>query len=77
MNSAEKVKLVESMKIILVDDHSILLDGLKKLIEEDVMLEVVDAIGSVPEAIHAIDRHKPDLIITDYNLGDDDGPQPG
>ncbi|WP_339608652.1 response regulator transcription factor [uncultured Roseivirga sp.] len=61
------------MKILLVDDHSILLDGLKKLIEEDEMLSVVDAVGSVPEAIRSIDKHKPDLVITDYNLGDDDG----
>ena len=61
------------MKIILVDDHSILLDGLKKLIEEDVMLQVVAALSSVPDAIRAIDTHKPDLVITDYNLGDDDG----
>ncbi|WP_157608610.1 response regulator [Roseivirga seohaensis] len=61
------------MKILLVDDHSILLDGLKKLIEEDEMLSVVDAVGSVPDAIPSIDKHKPDLVITDYNLGDDDG----
>ncbi len=61
------------MKIVLVDDHSILLDGLKVLIESDSMLEVADAVGSVPDAIRTIDRHKPDLVITDYNLGDDDG----
>ena len=61
------------MKIVLVDDHSILLDGLKKLIEEDDMLQVMDAVGAVPDAIRSIDRHRPDLVITDYNLGDDNG----
>jgi DNA-binding NarL/FixJ family response regulator len=65
--------IIDSMKILLVDDHAILLDGLKKLIEEDEMLKIVDAVGSVPEAIRSIDKHKPDLVITDYNLGDDDG----
>ena len=65
------------MKIVLVDDHSILLDGLKVLIESDSMLEVADAVGSVPDAIRTIDRHKPDLVITDYNLGDDDDHQIG
>ncbi|MGW8121078.1 response regulator [Roseivirga echinicomitans] len=72
-NFVAKEQILDTMKIILVDDHSILLDGLKKLIEEDEMLTVVDAVGSVPEAIRAIDKHKPDLVITDYNLGDDDG----
>ena len=68
-----KVQLLETMKIILVDDHSILLDGLKKLIQDDEMLTVVDAVDNLPDAIRSIDKHKPDLVITDYNLGEDDG----
>lgn len=70
---SSKVVLLEKMKIVLVDDHSILLDGLKKLIQEDDMLTVVDAVSNLPDAIRTIDRHKPDLVITDYNLGEDDG----
>ncbi len=73
VNIAARDKLTQTVKIVLVDDHSILLDGLKKLIEEDDMLSVVDAVGNVPDAIRAIDKHKPDLVITDYNLGPDDG----
>ncbi len=73
LSLAAKFDAVYPMKIILVDDHTILLDGLKKLIEEDDMLTVVDCLGSVPDAIQSIDKYKPDLVITDYNLGDDDG----
>ena len=72
-NFSGKVQLLEIVKIVLVDDHSILLDGLKKLIEEDDMLSVLDAVGNVPDAIRSIDKHRPDLVITDYNLGEDDG----
>lgn len=61
------------MKIVLVDDHSLILDGLKKLLEEDDMLEVLDTQSNVPDAIRSIDKHKPDLVITDYSMGDDDG----
>ena len=68
-----KVELTNKMKIVLVDDHSILLDGLKKLIQEDDMLPVVDAVDNLPDAIRSIDKHKPELVITDYNLGEDDG----
>ena len=64
---------IETMKIVLVDDHSILLDGLKKLIQEDDMLTVLDAVDNLPDAIRSIDKHKPDLVITDYNLGEHDG----
>lgn len=66
-------QLIEKMKIVLVDDHAILLDGLKKLIQEDDMLSVVGAAHNLPDAIRTIDKHKPDLVITDYNLGEDDG----
>lgn len=72
-NSLGKEETIDTMKILLVDDHAILLDGLKKLIEEDTMLSVVAAVGNVPDAIRALDQYKPDLVITDYNLGDDDG----
>lgn len=63
----------DHMKIVLVDDHGLMLDGLKKLIEEDAMLEVMDAVGDVSSAIRSVEKHKPELLITDYNLGDDDG----
>lgn len=70
---SSKKELLNTMNIVLVDDHSILLDGLKKLIQEDDMLNVVDAVGNVPDALRSINKHKPELVITDYNLGDDDG----
>jgi len=61
------------MRILLVDDHTLILDGLKKLLEEDEMLKVVDMKSNVSDAIRSIDFHKPDLVITDYSMGADDG----
>lgn len=61
------------MKIVLVDDHSIMLDGLKRLIEEDDMLQIVGTAGTVVDGTRLIGMEKPDLLITDYNLTDGDG----
>lgn len=61
------------MKIALVDDHSIMLDGLRRLIEEDDMLKIVGTAGTVEDGVHLIGRERPDLLITDYNLTDGDG----
>jgi DNA-binding NarL/FixJ family response regulator len=61
------------MKIALVDDHSIMLDGLKRLIEEDDMLQIVGTAGTVVDGARLIGLEKPDLLITDYNLTDGDG----
>ena len=61
------------MKIALVDDHSIMLDGLRRLIEEDDMLKIVGTAGTVEDGARLIGRERPDLLITDYNLTDGDG----
>ena len=61
------------MRIFLTDDHEILLDGLKKIIAEDEALEVVGSAGSVQETLDQLTRLHVDLLITDYNLPDDDG----
>lgn len=61
------------MKIVLVDDHSIMLDGLRRLIEEDDMLQIVGTAGTVEAGARLIGMEKPDLLITDYNLTDGDG----
>ena len=61
------------MRIFLTDDHEILLDGLKKIIEDESDLEVVGTAGSVKETLDALTQKEVDLLISDYNLPDDDG----
>ena len=68
-----KSTITETMRIFLTDDHEILLDGLKKIIAEDEALEVVGSAGSVQETLDQLTRLHVDLLITDYNLPDDDG----
>lgn len=60
-------------RIFLTDDHEILLDGLKKIISDEPELSVVGSAPSVQETMDALTRVDVDLIITDYNLPDDDG----
>jgi DNA-binding NarL/FixJ family response regulator len=57
-----------ALKIVLVDDHRIVLDGLKSLLDNDADFEVLAAVGSSEEAILAIDRLQPDMLLTDYTL---------
>ena len=61
------------MNIVLVDDHAMLLDGLRNLIEADDQLKVNTTAGTVEEGVRAVGQHKPDLLISDYNLPDGDG----
>lgn len=61
------------MKIFLTDDHAILVGGLVKIIEAEDEFEVIGSAGSVQATLDSLTRLKVDLLITDYNLPDDDG----
>ncbi len=61
------------MKIFLTDDHAILVGGLIKILSAEDDLEIVGSAGSVQETLDLLTQKKVDLLITDYNLPDDDG----
>ena len=56
------------MKIILVDDHPLVRQGLKKVIEKEQDLAVIQEAGSAEEALRLINRKEPDLAIIDISL---------
>lgn len=60
-------------RVFLVDDHPMLLDGLKKLVEQIPRCTVCGLAGSAGEALELIPCEKPDLVITDISLPDKSG----
>lgn len=61
------------MRIILVDDHSILLDGLKNLLQEVPDYEVVACFSNGNYAISHLKTNKVEVMIADYSMPDMDG----
>ncbi|MEQ6121432.1 response regulator transcription factor [Reichenbachiella sp. MALMAid0571] len=61
------------MKVFLVDDHAIMLDGLVALLKTDEEMEIVGTAGTVAAAMEFLKMHHIDVLVTDYNLPDDDG----
>ncbi len=61
------------MKVLLVDDHAILLDGLENLLQATESFEVVGKQGTVTDALNFLKKVEVDILITDYNLPDGDG----
>jgi DNA-binding NarL/FixJ family response regulator len=56
-----------------VDDHPVVRAGLARLIEEQEDLSVAGEAENAPSALRQIGALKPELILTDLNLGADDG----
>ena len=61
------------MKIFLTDDHAILLGGLIKILSVEDDLEVFGSAGTVAKTLEKLTQLNVDLLVTDYNLPDEDG----
>ena len=60
------------MKVLLADDHPIVLMGVREIIERDPRFKVVGEAMSPSQLIEKISLLRPDVIITDYNMPGDD-----
>jgi DNA-binding NarL/FixJ family response regulator len=56
------------MKILVVDDHSVVRDGLAVLLNREVGLNVVGTVATGEEAVQAAHRLRPDIVIMDLVL---------
>jgi DNA-binding NarL/FixJ family response regulator len=56
------------IKLMLVDDHAILRDGLRNLLELEKEIQVVGEAVSGEEAILKVKESKPDVILMDINM---------
>lgn len=56
------------IKLLLVDDHRIVLDGLRSLFESDPQYQICGAVGSAEEALEFLSKALPDVILMDYSL---------
>ena len=61
------------MRVLLVDDHAILLDGVETLLNNEDGIEVIGKANTVADAVIYLKNNPIDLLITDYNLPDGDG----
>lgn len=64
---------MQKIKVILVDDHQIVRDGLKTLLADEPDLEVISEASNGLEAIEKVQACKPDLAIVDLSMPDMDG----
>ena len=63
----------EKIKIILVDDHDILMDGIESILNEAPHIQVAGKASSASIAEDLIQLHQPKLVITDISMGEVSG----
>lgn len=57
------------MKVMLLDDHQMMVEGLAKLFNEQTFIEVVGAYQSEQEFLEAYEKTSVDLLVLDFCLG--------
>ena len=57
-------------RVLIVDDHAIFRQGLRKLFDEHAEFTVVGEASSGAEAVPAVKEHTPDILLLDLQLGD-------
>jgi len=63
----------DTIRIVLIDDHQIIRDGLREFIESRPGMLVVGDAGDPAGALEVVARQQPDIVVLDLDLGDTSG----
>lgn len=62
-----------AVRVLLVDDHEVVREGLRSLLSRRAGFEVVGGVGTVAEATAEAERLRPDVVVLDMRLPDGSG----
>lgn len=57
------------IRVVLVDDHSVVREGVRMILENDDRIEVAGETGSMDEAVSLVAEKRPDIVLLDLALG--------
>ena len=64
-----------AIRILLVDDHEMVREGLKAMLQAEADMEVVAETGSGLEVLRLVEKTNPDIVLLDARLPDLSGPE--
>jgi DNA-binding NarL/FixJ family response regulator len=56
------------IRVLIVDDHPVVREGLRVVLEDTKEMQVVGEVGSAEEALSAVERALPDIVLLDLEL---------
>lgn len=62
-----------SIKVMLADDHALMREGIKHLLEFDGSIEVIEEANNGIECIEKLEKVDPDILLLDINMPDMNG----
>jgi len=66
---------MERIKLLLLDDHVLFRESLSRLLASELDFEMVGHCGGAAEALEILRREPVDVVLLDFDLGEDQGSQ--
>ena len=63
----------KNIRVVLIDDHSLVLDGLKNRLQRCDQIEIVGEAGNGKTGIEVVARLSPDIVLMDINMPEMNG----
>src|ERR1700736_1904288 len=63
----------QEIRILLVDDHRLFRESISRLLEAEPDFRIAGSCGSATEALEILEREKADIVLLDFDLGDEQG----
>jgi two-component system response regulator DegU len=61
-------RIILTTKIVIIDDHQLFREGVKRILEFEALFEVVAEGNDGNEALALIEEYKPDVVLMDINM---------
>ena len=58
----------KSLRVVIAEDNYLVREGTRRLLEDSGEVEVVAAVGTPDELLDAVDRLRPDAVLTDIRM---------
>ena len=58
----------EATRVLVVEDHAIIREGVCLLLQREPDIQVVGAVGTGEDAVNFVQRNKPDVVVMDLGL---------
>jgi DNA-binding NarL/FixJ family response regulator len=63
----------QPIRILLIDDHSLFRESLSRLLEAEADFRITASCATVAEGLKALEREPADVVLLDFDLGDEQG----